>query len=228
MSKVFVIIPAGGTGKRIGGEIPKQYMKFHERELIAYTLEVFQLNTKIDHIIVSAQPEYFDLLEQVKAKNGFWKILKIVEGGSERQYSVYNALLSINAEEDDLVLVHDAARPLLSQNILDDIIETAKLKGNAVAAIKAKDTLVNGTDVIVNYINRGKINYIQTPQAFKYSVLLRAMQKAAEESFVGTDESMLVTRLGESVNLVEGSSLNFKITTESDVELFHLITSRNG
>lgn len=228
MSKVFVIIPAGGSGKRIGGEIPKQYMKFHERELIAYTLEVFQLNTKIDHIIVSAQHEYFDLLEQLKVKYGFWKILKIVEGGSERQYSVYNALLSINAQDDDLVLVHDAARPLLSQIILDNIIETAKLRGNAVAAIKAKDTLVNGTDVIVNYINRGKINYIQTPQAFKYSILLEAMQKAAEESFVGTDESMLVTRLGESVNLVEGSSLNFKITTESDVELFHLITSKNG
>lgn len=223
MSKIYAIIPAGGSGKRIGGEIPKQFLTFHGKELIAYTLDIFQKNSKIDEIILAARPEYFDLLENIKSKYGFSKLTKIVEGGKERQNSVFNALSSIKAEDNDLVLVHDAARPLLSQKNLDNAINVASEKGNAVVAIKAKDTLVNGLETIVNYINRGEISYIQTPQIFKYSILQKAMQKAVEELFLGTDESMLVTRLGETVNLVEGSSLNFKVTTESDVELFHLI-----
>lgn len=230
MSKVYAIIPAGGTGKRIGSEIPKQFLAFHGKELIAYTLDVFNRNSKIDQIIVATKPEYFDLLENIKSRYGFNKITKIVEGGKERQDSVFNALSSINAKEDDFVLVHDAARPLLPQKILDNAINEAAQKGNAVVAIKAKDTLVNGLKTIANYINRGEISYIQTPQIFKYKVLLNAMQKAIDESFLGTDESMLVTRLGEVVNLVDGSSLNFKVTTESDVELFHqiVVEKRSG
>ncbi len=228
MSKVYVIIPAGGSGKRTGNEIPKQYMEFHGRELIAYTLGVFQKNKNVDEIIIAAQEKYFELLENIKTKYNFNKVQKIVEGGNERQQSVFNALSSIDAEKDDIILVHDAARPLLPQNILDNVITTTREKGNAVVAIKAKDTLVNGTDTVVNYINRGRINYVQTPQAFNFETLWDAMKRATEESFLGTDESMLVSRLGKTVNLIEGSSLNFKITTESDIELFHLIATNSA
>lgn len=226
MNKVYAIIPAGGSGKRIGGSTPKQFMTFNGRELIAYTINIFNKCEKVDEIIVSVQPEYFELIEKIKLKFGFDKLANIVEGGKERQDSVFNALISLKADNEDFVLVHDAARPLLPQSVLDNAINTAIKKGNAVVAIKAKDTLVNGKEIIVNYINRGEISYIQTPQIFKYTTLLKAMQKARDESFLGTDESMLVTRLGETANLVQGSSLNFKITTESDVELFHQIVGK--
>lgn len=223
MNKVYAIIPAGGSGKRIGGNKPKQFMTFNGRELIAYTINIFNKCKKVDEIIVAVQPEYIELIEKIKYNFGFDKLTKIVEGGKERQDSVFNALISLKADKKDFVLVHDAARPLLPQKVLDNAIDTAIKKGNAVVAIKAKDTLVNGREIIFNYINRGEISYIQTPQVFKYTMLLKAMQKARDESFLGTDESMLVTRMGEIVNLVEGSSLNFKVTTESDIELFHQI-----
>jgi len=228
MSKVYAIIPAGGTGKRIGGEIPKQFLAFHGKELIAYTLDVFNRNSRIDEIIVATKPKYFELLANIKSKYGFNKLTEIVEGGKERQDSVFNALSSIKADNNDIVLVHDAARPLLPQKILDNAINEAIQKGNAVVAIKAKDTLVNGLDAIVEYIDRSEISYVQTPQIFRYNSLYSAMKKAIEESFIGTDESMLVTRLGGTVNLVEGSSLNFKVTTESDLELFHQIVEEKG
>lgn len=228
MSKVYAIIPAGGTGKRIGGEIPKQFKVFHGKELIAYTLNIFNKNNQIDEIIVAAQPEYFSLLEEIKSKYNLVKIKKIVKGGETRQNSVFNALSSIETDKNNLILVHDAARPLLPQKVLDNAINTAKRKGNAVVAIKAKDTLVNGLNSVINYIDRSEISYIQTPQIFQYGILRLAMEKAIKESFVGTDESMLVKRVGEVVNLVEGSSLNFKVTTESDIDLFHQITANWG
>ena len=226
MSKIFAIIPAGGTGTRVGGEIPKQYLDFHGKELIAYTLEIFQNNDQIDEIAISAQPRFFELLERIKNRFGFTKVTKIVEGGENRQISVYNALISLDAADGDLICVHDAARPLLPAHILDSVITDCKKNGNAVLAIKAKDTLVNGLKTVDNYINRGNISYIQTPQIFEFSELLKAMKNAAEEGFIGTDESMLVYRLGKSIYLSEGSSINFKVTTEADVELVKLISGK--
>ena len=140
--RVFAVIPAGGKGKRSGTETPKQYLKFHGKELIAYTLEVFQKNNLVDEIIISAEPAYFSLLEEIKKKYKLTKISKIVEGGEERQDSVYNALKAINANDDDLIAVHDAARPLLPDDILTKAINTAKEKGNALVCLKARDTLV--------------------------------------------------------------------------------------
>ncbi len=109
--KTFAIIPAGGKGKRGGTETPKQYLKFHDKELIAYTLDVFQNNNLIDEIIISAKSDFFSLLNEIKEKYNLTKISQIVEGGEERQDSVYNALKSINADDNDLIAVHDAARP---------------------------------------------------------------------------------------------------------------------
>ena len=222
--KVYAIIPAGGSGNRTGSNIPKQYLKFHGKEMIAYTLEVFQQNSLVDEIIIAAKKEYFNLLNEIKNNYHIDKLSGIIEGGKERQDSVFNALSSINADDDDLVAVHDAARPLLSQKVLNNSIQKAKELGNSVVSIKAKDTLVKGDNVIESYLDRKMIHYIQTPQIFRYGSLVKAMKKANNENFVGTDESMLMERFGEKINLVEGSSFNFKVTTESDVELFHRIT----
>ena len=221
--KVFAIIPAGGTGKRIGTGIPKQYIQVNGKELIAYTLEVFQNCSSVDEIAIAAQPEFFDLLNSIKEKYNIDKLHTIIEGGKERQNSVFNALNNINASPDDLIAVHDAARPLLPVKTLENAINYAKENGNSVVAVKAKDTLVNYDNNLIKYIDRQKVYYIQTPQIFSYNKLMLAMKKAEEDKFAGTDESSLVERLEEKINIVEGSSLNFKVTTESDLELFRLI-----
>jgi 2-C-methyl-D-erythritol 4-phosphate cytidylyltransferase len=218
--KVYSIIPSGGIGKRINTPLPKQYIKFHDKELIAYTLEVFQQSNLVNEIIVASQKEYFDLIEEIKKRFGFSKLTSIIEGGKERQDSVFNAVKSIHADKDDIVLVHDAARPMLSPAILEESINTAIKFGAAVVAIKAKDTLFKGNDSVANYVDRNEFYYAQTPQVFKYEILFNAMQKANTEKFVGTDESMLVYRTGYAVKIVKGSSLNFKVTTEDDLKLF--------
>ena len=226
--RVFAIIPAGGKGKRSRTETPKQYLRFHGKELIVYTLEVFQKNNFVDEIIISAEPAYFSLLEEIKKKFKLTKISRIVEGGEERQDSVYNALKAIKADDVDLVAVHDAARPLLPDSILIKAINTAKEKGNALVCLKARDTLLKGEQIVEEYVDRTEIYYVQTPQIFKYSDLMAAMKKAYEKNFIGTDESMLIKELGININIVEGSMLNFKVTTATDIEMFEKLTSYNS
>lgn len=225
--KTYVIIPAGGKGKRGGTATPKQYIRFHGKELIVYTLEIFQKNNLVDEIIISAEPPYISLLKKIVKDYNLTKITQLVEGGDERQDSVNNALKVINAEDDDLVAVHDAARPMLSDFILTKAINTAKEKGNALVCLKARDTLLKGDQIVKEYVDRSEIYYVQTPQIFRYKDLKKAMEKAYEKNFIGTDESMLIKELGMDINIVEGSMLNFKVTTMTDIEMFEKLTTHN-
>jgi 2-C-methyl-D-erythritol 4-phosphate cytidylyltransferase len=223
MDKVIAIIPAGGKGIRSGLKIPKQFLKINGKELISYTIEVFQKCKEINEIYIAAPVEYFPLLEKCKAKYRFTKLKGLIPGGKERQDSVYNVLNKINFNDDDIIAVHDAARPLLSKNLLTDVIADAKRFGNAVLAVNARDTLASGKRYIESYSDRKNIYYIQTPQVFRYSELKAAFDKAYEDNFTGTDESMLVKRLGRNVFITQGSHLNFKITTPEDIKLFKKI-----
>jgi 2-C-methyl-D-erythritol 4-phosphate cytidylyltransferase len=178
-------------------------------------------------VVVSAEPAYFTLFHKLVKDYNLSKVKDIVEGGDERQDSVYSALKSLNAKNDDLIVVHDAARPLLPQDVLTNAINTAKEKGNALVCIKARDTLLKGEKTVGEYVDRKEIHYVQTPQIFQYKVLKKAMKKAYEKNFIGTDESMLVRELGEEVNIVEGSMLNFKVTSATDIEMFENLVSRS-
>lgn len=218
--KTYVIIPAGGKGIRGGTATPKQYLKFKEKELIVYTIETFQKNKLVNEIIISAEPDYFSLLVKLKKKYKLTKLKTIVKGGRKRQDSVYNGLKSIKADKNDLIVVHDAARPLLPQQILSNALKTAKTKGNALVCLQAGDTIIKGHNSVNKYIDRKNIFYVQTPQIFKYVDILKAMEKAYKDKFYGTDESMLVKRIGKTINIVEGSLFNFKITNKADFELF--------
>jgi len=226
--KVYAVIPAGGKGKRGGTETPKQYIRFHGKELIVYTLEVFQKCNLIDEIIIAAEPSYFSLLNKIKKDYNLTKITQIVEGGEERQDSVNNVLKSLKADDNDQIAVHDAARPLLPENILTKAISTAKEKGNALVCLKARDTLLIGDRIVKDYVDRSEIYYVQTPQIFKYKDLKKAMKKAYEKNFIGTDESMLIKEIGIDINIVEGSMLNFKVTTMTDIEMFERLTTNNS
>ncbi|HMN50304.1 MAG TPA: 2-C-methyl-D-erythritol 4-phosphate cytidylyltransferase [Ignavibacteriaceae bacterium] len=216
----IAIIPAAGKGLRSGLATPKQYLKVNGKEIIVYTLQTFQKNKLINKIIIAAETEYFSLLIKLVKKYKLSKVKLIVEGGSTRQQSVYNAVLSSDANDNDLLVVHDAARALIPNDILKNAIISAKKNGNALVCIKAKDTLIKGKKTVDKYLNRDEVYYVQTPQIFKYRDLQRALSKADKEKFIGTDESMLVKRLGKKVHIVEGSVFNFKITTKEDVEMF--------
>jgi len=217
--KRIIIIPAGGKGIRSGFTKPKQFIKVKGKELIVYSLETFQNNKHIDEIIISADRAYFRLLKKLKEKYNLSKIINIVEGGKERQDSVYNALSSVTAGKKDLIIVHDAARPLLPVDVLNNAIRTAESKGNAVVCLEGNNTLIRGNKYIEEYIPRNNVFYVQTPQIFRYGDLMKAMKKAFEENFYGTDESMLIKRMGRKVNITGGSGINFKVTTKEDFKL---------
>ena len=223
---IYAIIPSGGVGKRINSSLPKQYVKINGKELIAYTLEIFQKCKLIDKIIIAAQPEYYPLLQKIKLNYGITKLTQVIKGGKERQDSVYNALkvISEEANYDDIVAVHDAARPLLSNSILETALLNAKVFDNIIVAIKATDTLVSGEEYVNNYLDRNSTYYVQTPQISKISILMSAMEKAKKRNFTGTDESILLHRAENKIKIIEGSSLNFKITSQSDLDLFKIIS----
>jgi 2-C-methyl-D-erythritol 4-phosphate cytidylyltransferase len=218
--KRIVIVPAGSKGVRSGFKKPKQFVKVKGKELIVYSLETFQNNKSVDSIIVSADRAYFRLLESIKKKYGIYKITGFVEGGKQRQDSVYNALSSVTADKNDLIIVHDAARPLLPAEVLTNAIKTAQMKGNAVVCIKGNNTLIRGRKYVKEYIPRDDVYYVQTPQIFRYGDLMKAMHRAYGDNFYGTDESMLIQRIGRKVNITGGSGINFKVTTKEDFKLF--------
>jgi len=224
--KLIAIIPAGGKGLRVGitakngFATPKQYLKINGKEIIVYTLQTFQKNKLIDRIIIAAEPEYFNFLIKLVKKYKLSKVKLIVEGGKTRQDSVYNAVSSSVADDNDLLVVHDAARALLTDEVLTNAITVAKKKGNALVCFKAKDTLIRGRQTVEEYVNRDEVYYVQTPQIFKYKELLNALSQAQRENFIGTDESMLIKRTGKKVHIAQGSVFNFKITTKEDVEMF--------
>lgn len=216
---VCAIIPAAGKGKRFGKFTPKQFIKINGKELIAYTLEIFQQSKLIDEIAVATSKKYFGLMKRIKKKYKLTKLNYIIEGGNERQDSVYNVLTSLKLKKKDLVCVHDAARPFLSLPVLNKSILTAKKFGNALVAIRARDTLIHSTKRKIEYLNRSEIFYVQTPQIFRYADLLYAEQLAKKEKFIGTDESMLIKRAGFNIKIVEGTPMNFKVTTKEDMQL---------
>ncbi len=207
-------------GIRSGLNVPKQFFKIKGKELICYTIEIFQKCREINEIYVAVPEEYFALLGKCRTKYRFTKLKEFIPGGRERQDSVYNILQSGNFKNDDIIAVHDAARPLLSQMLLKKVIASAEKYGSGVLAVKARDTLAEGDKFIRSYAERNNIFYIQTPQVFRYRELKEAFDKAYKEKFMGTDESMLVKRAGGKVRLVESSYMNFKITTPEDIEHF--------
>ena len=187
-------------------------------------MEIFQKCELIDEIIISAQPEFFSLIEEIKSTYNISKLSKIIEGGRERQDSVFNALKAIDANDNDVIAVHDAARPLLPIQILNTALLTANKFDNVIVATKATDTLVSGEEFVNGYLDRNSTFHVQTPQISKFKNLFDAMKSAYNENFIGTDESILLYKASNKIKIVEGSSLNFKVTTESDLDLFTIIS----
>ena len=216
--QVAAIIPAGGIGSRMGLEIPKQFCELNSIPVLAHTLLAFQQTEIISSVIVAAPLDYLARTERVVHDFKLDKVVKIVAGGRLRQDSVQAGLLALDSEID-YVAVHDAARPLVSPELITACVLEARKTGAAMAAVPVGDTLkeVNPQGEIQRTIDREKIRQAQTPQVVRVSLLRQAFEVAEKDNFVGTDEASLLEHLGISVMAVNGSEKNFKITRPDDL-----------
>ena len=223
---VCAIIPAGGSGTRMGGIVPKQFQSLNGKPILYYTIKTLQNCETISEIIlVVPEKEYETAHTDWLGKLGIVK--KVVIGGEKRQDSVYNGFCEVS-QDSEIVLVHDGVRPFLSQKMIADSIDAAREYGAAITAIPVHDTIkrVDTSGLVSQTIDREGLWRVQTPQAFRYSLLLDAFNKAKSENFYGTDEGALIEHLGEPVKIVEGLEQNIKITRPEDLELSKAFISR--
>lgn len=214
-----VVIVAAGKGKRMGADINKQYLKLNGKEVLAHTIEKFQACNEIDEIIIVTGTEEIEYCtEHIWKKYGFSKIKKIVPGGAERQDSVYNGLLGLSVQTE-IVLIHDGARPLVREEQIKASIKCAREEGGCVIGVPVKDTVkICRKDHFVQATPpRDTLWIVQTPQTFKYDLIMDAYKEAYKKKLVATDDSMMVEALGYPVKMVEGYYDNIKITTPEDL-----------
>ena len=215
-----VVIVAAGTGSRMNMGINKQFIKLEGKEIIAYTIEKFYNNSNIEDIVVVVKEDESEFFKKEILDKYNFKNVKIAYGGKERQDSVYNGLKLLD-EKCDVVLFHDGARPFVSDKIIDKSIEEAKEHKAIVVGVPVKDTIkvIDNDKNIVDTPNRSVLWAVQTPQTFDYNILIDAYKDAFKNKFYGTDDAMLVERIGYKVKMLEGSYNNIKITTQEDLNI---------
>ncbi|KOA19923.1 2-C-methyl-D-erythritol 4-phosphate cytidylyltransferase [Clostridium homopropionicum DSM 5847] len=218
MNKKYAIIVAAGKGTRMNCKQNKVFLDLKGKPILYYTIKTFEDNENIDNIIlVLSEAEIEYCMNNIINKYGIKKVCKIVKGGPTRQNSVMNGLLV--AEECDLVLIHDGARPFIDNKIIDDGIKYAKIYGACACGVKPKDTIkiksVEGFSE--GTLKRDTLFSVQTPQCFKYDLILNAHKEAMNKGIDATDDTALAEENGDSVYLYEGSYNNIKITTPEDL-----------
>jgi 2-C-methyl-D-erythritol 4-phosphate cytidylyltransferase len=228
--RVVAIIPAAGEGQRMGGSLQKQFLSLRGMPILAHTLRVFEQNPQIDGVVLVVAARQQQVLEEkVLEPYPCKKLLRVVNGGPERQDSVARGL-EVVPSECELVVVHDGARPLVSTELLDSVLVAANSYGAALAAIPARDTVKLGKGgFVVATLEREELWLAQTPQAFHAALLRRAYEEVVRTKVAVTDDAALVERLGVSVHLVLGSVENIKVTTPSDLIMAEaLLTQREN
>jgi 2-C-methyl-D-erythritol 4-phosphate cytidylyltransferase len=241
--KVFVIIPAAGLGTRMvpaprvkSRQAPsKQFTDLGGTPILLHTLRRFAAEPAVTEICVAlrkAEVAGFRERLQKEGPDVQRKRVQLVEGGEHRQQSVANALAALDAAPDDIVLVHDAVRPFVTSQIIEEVVQAAQKYGAAIAGMPAVDTVkqVERTAegaLIRATVPREKVVMAQTPQGFRYGLIKKAFDDASADGFIGTDEASLLERSGHEVAVVMGSPRNIKITTPADLELaeFYLKTA---
>jgi len=215
---IAVIIAAAGSGARLGGMKPKQFQLLGGRPVLAHTLEAFNRLDIIEEIIIAAPSEYIAHTWDIAARYGFNKVREIVPGGKNRAESVYAALKQLAA---NIVLIHDGARPFVSEELIKSIAQAAKHYGAAVVGIPLTDTIkeVNQQSQAVKTPDRQRFWCVQTPQGFTYEIISKAYAQGDKDGILesATDDSILVERIGATIQMVEGHPSNIKITTREDL-----------
>ncbi|MDO4545799.1 MAG: 2-C-methyl-D-erythritol 4-phosphate cytidylyltransferase [Bacillota bacterium] len=219
--KVAVVIAAAGKGTRVGGPVPKQYLKIGGEPVILKTLKVFEALPEVDHIFIVTNEEYMDRCQGIVKDNGIRKVDSIVKGGKHRQDSVYNALQEVNRKRPGVayVLIHDGARPFVNEDVVLNVIRATAEKGAAVACVAMKNSVRQREKDGSHSVDRKNYYSVQTPQGFKKSALMDAYDRALRDGFYGTDDASLVERAGFEVEMVDGDYQNIKITTKEDLPM---------
>lgn len=211
-----VVLPAAGSGKRMGAGQNKLFLPLLDKPILIHTLLVFEQDEACSGIWLAVKDTERVYIQSLITKYNITKIKGLPTGGAERQHSVHSCLKEM--KDVEIVLVHDAARPFITKSIIAQLAKTAYEKGAAIAGVRAKDTMkVVREGIIKETVDRDSLWMIQTPQAFRFDLLAEAEDVAEKIGFLGTDEAMLVERLGHEVYVVESSYDNVKMTTQEDL-----------
>lgn len=217
MQNYDVVIPAAGQGKRMGAGVNKQFLELSGIPLIVHTVRFFEKDEACRRIVLVANPDECQTMERIVEQYDLSKVIAVIKGGKERQNSVYNGLTYFN-DHEQIVLVHDGARPFLTNDMVARLVSKASEMGAAVTAVRVKDTIKRVQDgKVIDTLKREELWSIQTPQAFKLHILKLAYMKAEEAGLIGTDDASLVEWLGYDVHLIEGDYKNIKLTTPDDL-----------
>ena len=219
--KTAAIIVAAGSGKRLGGDVPKQFRTINGKPLLTWAIQKFEQSQAINDIIIVTAEEYLLYVsENIIDDFAFKKVSKIVIGGESRQESVYKGLKALPISTQ-FVAIHDGARVLIRPEDINKVVETAKQEKAAIIASKATDTLKRSKEnFIISTVDRTDIYYAQTPQVFQYDLIMEAHAQAIENNKIDfTDDASLIEQQGFKVKLVEPSSLNIKVTTAEDLQI---------
>ncbi|MCX5900883.1 MAG: 2-C-methyl-D-erythritol 4-phosphate cytidylyltransferase [Proteobacteria bacterium] len=227
--KAAAIIPAAGSGKRMGSSIQKPYIILQGMPLLAHTLRVFAEAPDIAELIVTVSPGQEDFCRQQVVKGcAIAKPVTVLAGGDRRQDSVRNGLAAVS-DSVDLVMIHDGARPFVTVQMICDALEITMRKRATTMAVPVKDTVTmvaKDTGLIQQTLDRDSLYLIQTPQTFERELICEAHRRARAEGFAGTDDASLVERLGVPVSVIMGSYDNIKITTQEDLLFAEAILQR--
>mgnify|MGYP002067270859 CR=1 FL=1 len=211
-----VVLPAAGSGKRMKADKNKLLLELFGKPIFIYTLEVFEQDPQCEAIWLAIKADERAIIERYVNDYGITKVKGYAQGGMERQDSVRACLEAV--PPCGVVLVHDAARPFIAPRVIAELVNEAEKTGAAIAAVAVKDTIKKAAGgIITETVDRAQLWMIQTPQAFRYELLLNAVQAAHKEGFLGTDEAMLVERMGLPVHIVESTYENVKMTTPEDL-----------
>ena len=222
----IAIILIAGNSTRVHCDTPKQFILVNEMPIFVYTTKTFNDCYEIDEIVLVTRKEDIGFVNEQVKKYSLNKVTAVVEGGSTRQESVYKGLTCKNYSDNDIVLIHDGARALVSERIINDNIVACKEYSAAVTAIKNNDSLfVYKDEAIQNYIPRDDVYRIQTPQTFRYKIIKHAHDKNV--AMKATDDSSLVNMYWP-IHIVSGDNNNFKITTDQDILFFEQIVLAKG
>lgn len=222
MPKIWVVVPSAGSGSRMGAKVHKQFLCLREKEILAWTLEIFQEMPEIEGIVLVCSKEDKKQCESLLEKYGLIKVRFVVEGGATRQESVYRGLCAV-PKDCTIVLIHDGARPFVKKEQVLATIRQAEKSGGALLAVPVKDTIkvMGQNNCVADTPERSTLYAAQTPQTFRFDEIIKAHEAAYRNGDTScTDDSQIMERYGDlPVAIVEGSYENFKITTPVDLIL---------
>jgi 2-C-methyl-D-erythritol 4-phosphate cytidylyltransferase len=220
MYRIGVVIPAAGKGLRLGGSIPKQFLPLKGTPVIERTIALFESLPAVSEIVVVVSSGHLKKVRALVARAGFRKVSNVVLGGKTRQESVWHGLQSFGSVPE-IVMVHDAVRPCVTKKVVNEVIRQSRKHGAAVVGVRVTDTIKveKRKGFYTGTPDRSRLWAVQTPQGFRYDLLVSAHKRARKAGFVGTDEASLVEQMKIPVKIVEGDYHNVKITTKEDLLL---------